>query len=46
MVATELRHEEEPMTWWLIHYAGLPLIRALRHVHHFFAHLPIIRAPR
>lgn len=34
------------MTWWLIHYAGPPLIRALRHAHHLFAHLPVIRALR
>lgn len=34
------------MTYWLVHYAGLPLIRALRLVFHWHAHLPIIRGLR
>lgn len=34
------------MTYWLLHYAALPLVRALRHLHHFFPHLPLIRGLR
>lgn len=34
------------MTWWLLHYAALPLVRGLRHVHHLFGYVLTLRGLR